>query len=55
LSSSIQVVAYASGLTRFYDPLSHRLYLYASNLKPPFMTVRLETLGEPLKVIKAPQ
>jgi hypothetical protein len=55
LSSNIQVVTYASGLTGFYDPSSRRLYLYASDVKTPFMTVELEKLGEPLKVITAPQ
>jgi hypothetical protein len=50
----VQVVSYPSGLTGFFDTSSGRLYLYASDLKTPFMTSEIQTLGEPLKVIKAP-
>ncbi|MCI0332521.1 MAG: hypothetical protein L0228_04785 [Planctomycetes bacterium] len=51
----LQVVSYNSGLTGFFEPSSKTLYVYASDLKTPFMTVQVETLGEPLKVIKEPK
>ncbi len=50
----VQVVSYASGLTGFFDTSTGRLYLYGSDLKTPFMASEIQTLGEPLKVIKAP-
>ena len=51
--AAIQVVTYASGLTGFFDPGSKRLYLYASDVKTPFMTVEIDQLGKPLKIVKA--
>lgn len=51
----LQVVAYSSGLTGFFDPSTNKLYVYASDLKTPFMTVQVEKLGEPLKILHAPQ
>jgi hypothetical protein len=50
----VQVVSYPSGLTGFFDANSGRLYLYGADLKTPFMASEIQTLGEPLKVIKAP-
>jgi hypothetical protein len=50
----VQVVSYASGLTGFFDTSSGRLYLYGSDLKTPYMASEIQSLGEPLKVIKAP-
>jgi len=50
-STPLQVVAYASGLTGFFDPEKKQLYLYATDVKTPFMTVEVEELGKPLKVI----
>ena len=51
---TLQVVSYSSGLTGFFEASSKTLYVYASDLKTPFMTVEIETLGEPLKVLKGP-
>ncbi len=53
--NDLQVVTYSSGLTGFFDPSSDTLYIYASDLKTPFMTVKVETLGEPLKVVQGPK
>ena len=53
-AAPIQAIAYASGLTGFFDPQTKRLYLYASDVKTPFMTAEIEELGNPLKIIKAP-
>ena len=53
--AAIQVVTYASGLTGFFDPGAQRLYLYATDVKTLFMTVEIEQLGKPLKVVNAPQ
>jgi hypothetical protein len=52
--SNVQVVAYGSGLTGFFDKSTGRLYLYGADLKTPFMVTEIEKLGEPLKIIKAP-
>ena len=54
-NADLQVVTYASGLTGFFDPSNRTLYLYGADLKTPFMTVQVETLGEPLKVLKGPE
>lgn len=48
--SSLQVVAYGSGLTGFFDPTAKKLYLYGADLKTPFMTAEIDELGKPLKV-----
>lgn len=50
----VQVVTYPSGLTGFFDTTSGRLFVYGADLKTPFMISEVQTLGEPLKVIKAP-
>lgn len=49
-AAPLQVVAYGSGLTGFFDPAERKLYLYASDLKTPFMTAEIDKLGKPLKV-----
>ena len=46
----LQVVAYASGLTGFFDPAERKLYLYGADVKTPFMTAEIDELGKPLKV-----
>jgi hypothetical protein len=51
--SHVQVVTYASGLTGFFDTSDGKLYLYASDVKSPSMTVQLENLGQPLRVLRA--
>lgn len=53
-SAKLQVISYSSGLTGFYEPSSKKLYVYSSDLKTPYITVQVQTLGEPLKVIKGP-
>lgn len=50
----LQVVAYPSGLTGFFDPTTSQLHVYGADLKTPFMSVQVEKLGEPLKVMKEP-
>ena len=50
----VQVVSYGSGLTGFFDTNSGRLYLYGADLRTPFMTAEIESLGAPLKIVKAP-
>lgn len=49
-AAPLQVVAYASGLTGFFDPTEKKLYLYGADLKTPFMTAEIDELGKPLKV-----
>ncbi|WP_428308865.1 hypothetical protein [Lacipirellula sp.] len=49
-AAPLQVVAYASGLTGFFDPAEKKLYLYGADLKTPFMTAEIDELGKPLKV-----
>ena len=48
-AAPLQVVAYASGLTGFFDPAEKKLYLYGGDLKTPFMTAEIDELGKPLK------
>jgi len=50
----VQVMSYASGLTGFFDTSNGRLYLYGSDIKTPFAISELQTLGDPLKIVKAP-
>jgi hypothetical protein len=52
--ANVQVVAYNSGLTGFFDKSTGRLYLYGADLKTPFMVTEIQALGEPLKIIKGP-
>jgi hypothetical protein len=51
---AIQVVTYPSGLTGFFDAEAKTLYIYGSDLKTPFMTVKIEKLGEELTMIRLP-
>jgi hypothetical protein len=52
--ANVQVVAYSSGLTGFFDKSTGRLYLYGADLKTPFMVTEIQKLGEPLKIINGP-
>lgn len=52
----LQIVTYSSGLTGFFDPASRKLYVYAADFRTPFTTVQVDTLGQPLRVLRpAPQ
>lgn len=48
----IQIVAYASGLTGFFDTKIGRLYLYDANLDQPAIIREIDELGKPLKKIR---
>ena len=50
--ANVLVVAYASGLTGFFDQGTGKLYLYDSNLKNCVAIRQLTTLGEPTAVIR---
>lgn len=50
--SHVHVVAYASGLTGFFDTKAGRLYLYDANLEQPLIIREIDELGKPLKRIK---
>ena len=50
--SRLQVVAYPSGLTGFFDPAAGKLYLYDANVEKCHMVRELTALGEPLKRVQ---
>ena len=44
----VQMVAYPSGATGFFDPASGRIYLYDIDMKKCFQVRQITTLGQPL-------
>jgi hypothetical protein len=50
--SHIQVIAYASGLTGFFDTRTGRLYVYDANLDQPAIIREIDELGKSLKRIR---
>ncbi len=51
----VQVIGYASGMTGFFDTTNGRLYLYTMDMQTPYMVTEIQSLGQPLRVIRPPR
>jgi len=50
--SRLEVVAYPSGVTGFFDPATGKLYVYDDNIEQCILVRQLEELGKPMKDVK---